>query len=81
MLQEMSERLKLLDERTRQYDRRVERIFGQDERCQRLAQVEGIGPLSATALVAAVGSKAVASSVLGWVWSRVNVPVGAKPSC
>jgi transposase len=56
MLQEMSERLKLLDERTRQYDRRVERIFGQDERCQRLAQVEGIGPLGATALVAAVGN-------------------------
>jgi transposase len=52
----MSERLKLLDEGTRQYDRRVERIFGQDERCQRLAQVEGIGPLGATALVAAVGN-------------------------
>jgi transposase len=56
MLQEMSERLKLLDERTRQYDRRVERIFAQDERCQRLAQVEGIGPLGAAALVAAVGN-------------------------
>jgi transposase len=32
------------------------RVFGQDERCQRLAQVEGVGPLVATALVAAVGN-------------------------
>ena len=32
------------------------RVFGQDERCQRLAQVEGVGPLIATALVAAVGN-------------------------
>jgi transposase len=56
MLHEMGDRLKLLDERLRQYDRRVERIFGQDERCQRLAQVEGVGPLGATALAAAVGN-------------------------
>jgi transposase len=35
---------------------RVERGFGQDERCPRLAQVEGVGPLVATALVAAIGN-------------------------
>jgi transposase len=56
MLGEMAERLKLLDQRIRQYDSRVERVFGQDERCPRLAQVEGVGPLVATALVAAVGN-------------------------
>jgi transposase len=28
------------------------RVFGQDERCQHLAQLEGVGPLVATALVA-----------------------------
>jgi transposase len=56
MLGEMAERLKLLDQRIRQYDSKVERVFGQDERCPRLAQVEGVGPLVATALVAAVGN-------------------------
>jgi transposase len=56
MLVEMAERLRVLDERIRQYDLRVARVFGQDERCQRLAQVEGVGPLIATALVAAVGN-------------------------
>jgi transposase len=56
MLEEMAERLKLLDQRIRQYDFKVERIFGQDERCQRLARVPGVGALVATALVAAVGN-------------------------
>ena len=51
----MAERLKLLDQRIRQYDFKVERVFGQDERCQRLARVEGVGALVATALVTAVG--------------------------
>jgi transposase len=56
MLVEMAERLRVLDERLRHYDLRVARVFGQDERCHRLAQVEGVGPLIATALVAAVGN-------------------------
>ena len=56
MLVEMAERLRVLDERLRQYDLRVARVFGEDERCHRLAQVEGVGPLIATALVAAVGN-------------------------
>jgi transposase len=56
MLVEMAERLRLLDEGIREYDLRVARVFGQDQRCQRLAQVEGVGPLVATALVAAVGN-------------------------
>ena len=56
MLGEMAERLKHLDQRIHEYDLKVERVFGQDERCQRLAKVEGVGPLGATALVAAVGN-------------------------
>jgi transposase len=56
MLNEMAERLRLVDQRIRQYDLQVERVFRQDERCQRLARVEGVGVLVATALVAAVGN-------------------------
>jgi transposase len=56
MLGEMAERFKLVDQRIGQYDLKVDRVFGQDERCQRLAKVEGVGSLIATALVAAVGN-------------------------
>lgn len=56
MLGEMAERLKLLDHRIREYDLKVKTVFDQDERCQRLGRVEGIGALAATALVAAVGN-------------------------
>jgi transposase len=52
----MAGRLKLLDQRIHDYDFKVARVFGQDERCQRLGRVEGIGALAATALVAAVGN-------------------------
>jgi transposase len=41
----MAERLRFLDERTAAYDERIERVFKQDERCKRLAKIEGVGPL------------------------------------
>jgi transposase len=56
LLGEIGERLRFIEERLRQYDLRIQRRFRQDERCRRLAAVEGVGPLSATALVAAVGN-------------------------
>ena len=52
-------RLQTLDEQVTQYDRRIEQVFQRDERCQRLAAVEGVGPLSATAFLAAVGDASV----------------------
>ncbi len=55
-LQEITERLRFLDERVGAYDDRIQRVFKQDERCQRLAKIEGVGPLVATAMVAAVGN-------------------------
>jgi transposase len=53
---EIAERLRFFDERLRVYDLRIERVFRDDERCQRLAAVGGVGPLVATAVVAAVGN-------------------------
>jgi transposase len=55
-LQEIAERLRFLDQRVGAYDDRVERAFKDDERCKRLAKIEGVGPLGATAVVAAVGN-------------------------
>jgi transposase len=55
-LVEIAERLRFFDQRIRAYDLRIERVFAHDERCQRLAKVEGVGPLVATAMVSAVGN-------------------------
>jgi transposase len=56
LLAEIGERLRFIDDRLRKYDLTIQRLFRQDERCQRVAAVEGVGPLVATALVAAVGN-------------------------
>ena len=40
------------------YDAKIERLFKENPVCQRLAQVEGVGPVTATALVAAGDAKA-----------------------
>ena len=37
---------------------RIEAVFSNDERCQKLRQIPGIGPVIATAIVAAVGNAA-----------------------
>jgi len=53
------ERLVELDGRIGEADARLQRVFDGDEVCRRLAQVEGVGVLTATALVAAVGDAKV----------------------
>ncbi len=56
LLGEIGERLRFVDDRLRKYELTIQRLFRQDERCQRVAAVEGVGPVTATALVAAVGN-------------------------
>lgn len=48
------EELMSLDERIGAFDEQVERVYRISEPCQRVAAVEGIGPLTPTALVAAI---------------------------
>jgi len=55
MLVEISERLRWLEERLKRYDLRIAALARNDEHAARLMKVEGVGPLIATALVAAVG--------------------------
>lgn len=47
--------LRSLDHWLEETEDKIQRVFAHHEACQRLAQMEGIGPLTATALVAAVG--------------------------
>lgn len=44
-----------LEQHLENIDGQLQRIFAQTEACQRLAQLAGVGPVTATALVAAVG--------------------------
>lgn len=53
---EQFERFQYLAQRRDRYDRQIGELCKQDQRCQRLLKVPGIGPLSATALVAALGN-------------------------
>jgi len=52
---DLADRLRTVDERIAVYDRRVEAGARQTEPAQRLLQAPGIGPVTATALVATVG--------------------------
>jgi transposase len=56
VMRELQAELVALDERVARADHMVQRVFAEHAHCQKLAQVEGIGPVVATALVAAVGN-------------------------
>jgi transposase len=55
VVEELRERLLELDRRIAEYDRRIEQLAKQDEAARRLMQVEGVGPITATAVVATIG--------------------------
>ncbi len=57
LMVELREELVELDRRITSYDRRIREIFRNSEPCQRLGKIEGIGPITATALMAAVGDR------------------------
>jgi transposase len=44
-----------LDQRIRSFDQKIERVFRASEPCQRIASIKGVGPKTATAMVAAIG--------------------------
>jgi len=56
LLREMSGWLRELEQRIAEVTGRIERAVKPDERCTRLLAVPGVGPLSASALVATVGT-------------------------
>lgn len=55
LLAQLGEELRTQDECIKAYDARIAQSAREDERIKRLLAVEGIGPVSASALVAAVG--------------------------
>ncbi|HEX4152677.1 MAG TPA: IS110 family transposase [Steroidobacteraceae bacterium] len=55
LIEELREELVALDARVQELDERVQSEANRDERCRRLQEVPGIGPLTASALVATIG--------------------------
>lgn len=51
---QLNEELLKLDERVQQLDRQLQAIHRASPQCQRIAAVEGVGPVTATAMVAAI---------------------------
>jgi len=47
-----------LDRRIHSFDKKIEAVFRNSETCQRIAKIKGVGPKTATAIVAAVGDGA-----------------------
>jgi transposase len=62
LLAKLSEELRVIDDTIATYDARIAQSAREDDRIKRLLEVEGIGPVVASALVAAVGSATQFSS-------------------
>jgi len=58
LLLDLRERLDQLEERIHRLDVQLQRIANTDDRAKRLRAIEGIGPITASALVAALGDPA-----------------------
>ena len=78
LVAELYDELCALDERVEGFEMRLKAQFRDNSMCQRLAKVEGICPVSATALVATVAmprcSTVDADWLPGWVWYRSKPP-------
>jgi transposase len=61
-LAELQEQWRDLDKRVAQYDRQIAQLAAASEPARRMMEVEGIGPLTATAVVASVGDAKVFES-------------------
>jgi len=74
----------LLDERIGEYDTHLKQVAKEDERSKRLMQMPGIGPTTATALLASIGndmtSGMAGSWQHGWAWCRDSTAPAARSS-
>ncbi|MCO4883529.1 transposase, partial [Paraburkholderia caribensis] len=56
MMRDMYERLVLLDKQISRYDELIQQVHKASPASQRLEKIRGVGPLIATAVIAAAGS-------------------------
>ena len=73
-----------LDLRIASFDKKIERVFRASEDCQRIARIKGVGPKTATAVIAAVGDGSEFKNgrqLAAWVGLVPSIPTVIAPSC
>lgn len=55
ILSSLMELMKEIDMRVEEFDRRIDQVYRSNEACQRVGRIRGVGPKTATAVIAAVG--------------------------
>src|SRR5262249_8457663 len=86
LLAQLKLELDHLQMRIDEADAGIKKTAGNNEVCRRLVAIPGIGPITATAIIAAIGNGAAfkkggESSQPGSASSRANAPPGASKSC
>lgn len=56
---ELYSELQVIDEQISTFNKKIKDIFNQSEDCQRISKIEGVGPITATAVIAACGNPKV----------------------
>ena len=82
LIGELQEELTELDRRIAGYDRKIRELYRNSEICQRLGKIEGIGPVTATALIVAVGDPKLLQewpSVCGMAWACAEAAIEWRP--
>ena len=80
------EELLQLDKRIESFDKQLASIHRQSPQCRRIAEVEGIGPITATALVAAIcdgKSFTNGRQLSAWLgaWCRGSIRAETSDAC
>ncbi|WP_442861565.1 hypothetical protein [Burkholderia sp. USMB20] len=85
MLADLMDQLRELDKRIAGFDRRIDAVFKASETCQRIAQIEGVGPRTATAIVAAVSDPKASETAVtlrpGSALFPVRAPAETERTC
>jgi hypothetical protein len=66
-------------------DKQIEQCYRQNALCQRIGKIPGIGPVTASALIATIGKsqqfREWPTTGCGSDWFHVSTPVGVNKSC
>ena len=57
-IEELYDLFRDLDRRIAFFDKKIDEVFRKNEACQRIAKIKGVGPKTATAVIAAIGNGA-----------------------
>jgi transposase len=85
LLTELLQHLQAIEERVHMIEASIQSFMKQSTLCKKIAEVPGIGPITATAMVAAVGDHGSSGTDGIWrpgsAWYHASTPREASPAC